>query len=60
MFCNMERAHIREEFPAYSVGDVAKELGRRWSEEGRDRSRYEQLAALDRQRYEEVCIHCFY
>ena len=35
------------------VGDVAKELGRRWGEcDPYTKQRFEQLAAQDRQRYE--------
>jgi len=52
-FCNDERPKVRAKFPSYSVGDVAKELGKRW-EVCTNRSKYEQLAAKDRQRYEKV------
>ena len=44
---------MRAKFPSYSVGDVAKELGKRW-EVCTNKPKYEQLAAKDRQRYEKV------
>lgn len=50
-FCNDERPKVRAKYPSYSVGDVAKELGKRW-EACTSRSKYEQMAAKDRQRYE--------
>ena len=45
---------MRAKYPSYSVGDVAKELGKRW-EQCTARSKFEQLAAKDRARYEKVC-----
>ena len=44
---------MRAENPKMTVGDVAKELGRRW-ETIKDRSRFEALAAKDKARYEMV------
>jgi len=52
MFSNTERTRVREQFPGLSIGEVAKELGRRWTTE--DKGRYEKMAAIDRQRYDEV------
>ncbi|KAL4230797.1 High mobility group box 1 [Mactra antiquata] len=51
VFCNEERPKVRKEYPGYTVGDVAKELGKRW-EQVTDRSKFERLAAEDRSRYE--------
>lgn len=42
-----------------SVGDVAKELGKRWALVPPDaRARYDQLAAKDKERYERVRERC--
>lgn len=44
--------------PDSTVGDVAKELGRRWNEVSTDtRAKYEALAAKDKARYMKVCRH---
>ncbi|XP_064482042.1 high mobility group protein B1-like [Ornithodoros turicata] len=52
-FCNDERPKVREENPDNSVGEVAKELGRRWNDVSDDtKSKYEALAAKDKARYE--------
>uniref|UniRef100_A0A1E1X9L7 Putative nucleosome-binding factor spn pob3 subunit n=1 Tax=Amblyomma aureolatum TaxID=187763 RepID=A0A1E1X9L7_9ACAR len=52
-FCNDERPNVRQENPDSSVGEVAKELGRRWNEVGDDvKAKYEGLAAKDKARYE--------
>jgi len=50
-FCDEFRPHIRKDNPDWKVGDVAKELGRRW-ENCTDKTKYEAQAAADRQRYE--------
>jgi len=52
-FCNDERPKVRAEMGDASVGEVAKELGRRWqgcNEE--QKSKFEAMAAKDKQRYE--------
>jgi len=47
-----ERAKVRGANPEYNVGDVAKELGRRWADVGAElKSKYEALAEKDRARY---------
>ena len=51
-FCADERPKVREANPSYSVGDVAKELGKSWAQVT-DKSKYEALAAKDKQRYED-------
>ena len=58
VFCNEERPKVRAAHPGYTVGDVAKELGKRW-EAVSDRSKYEKLAAEDKKRYEAVSLKCF-
>ena len=45
---------MKKKHPRYGVGDVAKELGKRW-EVCQERSKYEEMAAADRARYEKVC-----
>jgi hypothetical protein len=50
-FSNEERAKVKAKNPGYSVGDVAKELGKRW-EVCPNRAKYEALAAKDKERYE--------
>lgn len=52
-FCGEFRAEIKEKNPDYTVGDIAKELGKRW-EKVTDRSKYEKQAADDKIRYEKA------
>ena len=43
--------------PEYGVGDIAKELGKRWSDAGPEiKSKYEAMAEKDKARYERVRI----
>jgi hypothetical protein len=49
-FCNEERPKVRAKFPSYAVGDVAKELGKRW-EACTNRAKFEALSAKDKERY---------
>jgi len=52
-FCNDERPKVREINPDHTVGEVAKELGKRWGVVGHElKSKYEALAAKDKARYE--------
>lgn len=52
-FCNDERPRAKEIMPEASVGDIAKELGRRWNDiSPSEKSKYEGLAAKDKARYE--------
>ena len=47
-----ERPKVRAANPEFNVGDVAKELGRRWADAGPElKSKYEALAEKDRARY---------
>jgi len=46
---------VKAKYPSYTIGDVAKELGKRW-EACSSRAKFEQLAAKDRQRYEKVSL----
>jgi len=40
--------------PGYGVGDIAKELGKRW-EVCPNKPKFEALAVKDKERYERVC-----
>lgn len=51
IFCNEERPKVRAAHPSYTVGEVAKELGKRW-ENVSDKSKFERLAGEDKKRYE--------
>lgn len=52
-YANEERPRVRAANPDFSVGEVAKELGRQWNELGEDeKSRFEKLAEEDRARYD--------
>lgn len=54
-FCNDERGKVKEKNPEYGVGDIAKELGRRWAEADPEaKGRYEQMAEKDKARYDKV------
>ncbi|GIX74301.1 high mobility group protein DSP1 [Caerostris extrusa] len=51
-FSNDERPKVKESIPDGTVGDVAKELGRRWNQVSADtKAKYEGLAAKDKARY---------
>lgn len=51
-FCNDERPAIREANPGCTVGDVAKELGRKWADvDEADKKRYGAMAEKDKERY---------
>lgn len=52
-YANDERANVRAVNPDFSVGEVAKELGRQWNELGEGaKVKYEKLAEEDRARYD--------
>lgn len=51
-FCNDERPKVKAAHPSHSVGDIAKELGKRW-ETCSNKPKYEALAAKDKARYEQ-------
>ncbi|CAH0560218.1 unnamed protein product [Brassicogethes aeneus] len=52
-FSNEERGSVKAQNPEYGVGDIAKELGRRWADADPElKSKYEQLAAKDKARYD--------
>ena len=46
---------MKQANPEYGVGDIAKELGRKWSDVDPEvKSRYEAMAEKDKARYEQV------
>lgn len=56
-FCHDERTKVKALNPEYGVGDIAKELGRKWSDcDAEMKSKYEAMADKDKQRYERVSI----
>ena len=56
-FCNDERSKVKAENPGASVGEIAKLLGKRW-ETCKNKSKYEELAKKDKERYAKVI--CFF
>ena len=58
-FCNDERPAIRDANPGFTVGDVAKELGRRWGEvDEAAKKKYVAMAEKDKERYSRVSTLC--
>ncbi|ENN80368.1 hypothetical protein YQE_03203, partial [Dendroctonus ponderosae] len=54
-FSNDERGKVKAQNPEYGVGDIAKELGRRWADADPEvRSKFEALADKDKIRYEKA------
>lgn len=52
-FCNDERGKVKMLNPEYGVGDIAKELGKKWSDvDTETKSKYEAMAEKDKARYE--------
>lgn len=52
-FCNDERSKVKANNPEYSMGDIAKELGRRWAAaDPETKSKYEALSEQDKARYD--------
>ncbi|XP_014601686.1 PREDICTED: high mobility group protein DSP1-like [Polistes canadensis] len=53
LFCNDERGKVKMLNPEYGVGDIAKELGKKWSDvDPETKSKYEAMAEEDKARYE--------
>jgi len=52
-FCNDERSKVKDKNPDWTVGEVAKELGRRWADVTSEaKGKFEAMAAKDKARYE--------
>jgi hypothetical protein len=59
-FCNDERSKVKALNPEFGVGDIAKELGRRWSDVDPElKSKYEAMAEKDKARYDRVSCNLF-
>lgn len=60
-FCNDERSKVKANNPEYTMGDIAKELGRRWAAaDPETKSKYESLSEQDKARYDRVsCPYYF-
>ena len=53
LFSQDERPDIKKKSPSLSVGDISKEIGARWKKVSDDvKKRYEQKAAVEKQKYE--------
>jgi len=53
MFCKDERPKVKAANPEYGVGDIAKELGKRWAEvDGPTKAKFEAQAEKDKARYD--------
>ncbi|XP_024884515.1 high mobility group protein DSP1-like [Temnothorax curvispinosus] len=51
-FCNDERGKVKMLNPEYYIGDIAKELGKKWSAaDPETKSKYEAMAEKDKARY---------
>jgi len=55
-FCNEERGNVKAGHPEWGVGDIAKELGKKW-EVCPNKPKFEALAASDKKRYEQDMIN---
>ena len=54
-FCKDERAQVKSKNPSYTVGDIAKELGKKWADiSAESRAKYAELAEQDKDRYDKV------
>ncbi|XP_039745632.1 high mobility group protein DSP1-like isoform X3 [Pararge aegeria] len=52
-FCNDERSKVKANNPEYTMGDIAKELGRRWAAAVPEtKFKYESLSEQDKARYD--------
>ncbi|XP_039265455.1 high mobility group protein B2-like [Styela clava] len=53
LFCGDRRAEIKKENPSFTVGDIAKKLGKLWSEASKDiKEKYDDLGKLAKKQYE--------
>jgi hypothetical protein len=57
LFCADERPSVKVSHPEYSVGEVAKEMGERWSQvTPEQKSKFEAAAGIEKQRYEKDMV----
>lgn len=60
-FCNDERSKVKALNPEYGVGNIAKELGRRWADcDPETKGKYEAMSEKDKARYDRVCFILLY
>lgn len=53
LFCGDRRADIKKENPSFTVGEIAKKLGKLWSEAPKDiKEKYDDLGKLAKKQYE--------
>ncbi|XP_037301537.1 high mobility group protein DSP1-like, partial [Manduca sexta] len=53
LFCNDERSKVKAGNPEYTMGDIAKELGRRWAAaDPETKAKYDALSEQDKARYD--------
>lgn len=53
LFINDERSKVKQANPEFTVGEVSKELGRRWAAaDSSIKSKYEEMADKDKARFE--------
>nr|ALR81975.1 dsp protein [Bombyx mori] len=53
LFCNDERSKVKAGNPEYTMGDIAKELGRRWAAaDPETKAKYDALSEKDKARYD--------
>ena len=56
LFCGDRRADVKKVNPTFTVGDIAKSLGKMWADATPDiKSKYEALAKTAKEKYTEVC-----
>ena len=56
-FCQDLRQQVKEQHPEYTLGDIAKELGRRWGQmDEATKAQYAARAVKDKARYERVSV----
>lgn len=61
LFCADERPRVKAADSTLSLGDTAKELGRRWGGvDPNTKKKYEAAAAKDKERYERVRLLVFF
>lgn len=53
-FCQEKRPAVKEKNPKFQIGDIAKELGKKWKViDDAEKEQFERQAQDDRARYEE-------
>jgi len=59
LFCADRRAHLKAANPTWSVGEIAKDLGRQWSEADKDmKKKYTEQGEKEKEKYNRVSKTC--